>query len=244
MQTQQNLIEAVESRVLFALTVTEGYPGMWEIHDSVFSNATVDVVMTDLPGEHSGMWVNNTYYSPVDHVAIFTYEGTDDVSIDASGGDPTFGASVVLGADDDTFDVNASAGVWCDGGNDSGYLRNAFRGELYGGSGNDVLYLTGDCFDTHVEGNGGDDWLEASGNNYAVSWFKGGEGSDGLWGTPYNDSIDGGNGEDWIFAGAGNDILYAVDGYDDELDGGSGTDSAYLDQRDVSTAFNIEYLIT
>jgi Ca2+-binding RTX toxin-like protein len=117
--------------------------------------------------------------------------------------------------------------------------------ELYGGSGNDILF-GGAGHDTLVGGSGndmlvaviGNDVLRGgSGNDVLLAgegndWLDGEAGDDALvasggrdslTGGDGNDLLTGGSGNDWLDGGAGDDILLGNSG-NDSLNGGAGND--------------------
>ncbi len=101
---------------------------------------------------------------------------------------------------------------------------------LEGGSQADRVILESSlngCFtgEVVVNGNGGNDKLDASGTSVNVK-FSGGAGNDILIGGNGNDSLDGGAGNDKLTSGGGNDTLHG-DAGNDGLDAGSGDDQAF-----------------
>ena len=120
--------------------------------------------------------------------------------------------------------------------------------ELYGGSGNDILYgnggndtLDGGYDDDVLYGNDdndtlgggyGDDVLYGNDDNDTLD---GGYGDDVLYGNDDNDTVNGGYGNDYLYGGAGNDRI--LDWYGDNLlDGGDGDD--WLEITRFGTAGN------
>jgi Ca2+-binding RTX toxin-like protein len=91
-----------------------------------------------------------------------------------------------------------------------------------GGNVNDVHNST-------INGNNGNDWIEAGAGNDTV---HGNTGLDKILGGDGNDNLQGDSGNDWLDGGAGNDYLQGGDDSDkmiggagsDKMDGGNGTD--------------------
>ena len=91
-----------------------------------------------------------------------------------------------------------------------------------GGNVNDVHNST-------INGNNGNDWIEAGAGNDTV---HGNTGLDKILGGDGNDNLQGDSGNDWLDGGAGNDFLQGGDDSDkmiggagsDKMDGGNGTD--------------------
>jgi VCBS repeat-containing protein len=86
-----------------------------------------------------------------------------------------------------------------------------------------------DVHDSTLNGNNGNDWIEAGAGNDTVNGgtgldkLLGGAGNDNLQGDTADDWLDGGTGNDWLQGGNHNDVLIGGDG-SDKMDGGSGTD--------------------
>jgi Ca2+-binding RTX toxin-like protein len=80
-----------------------------------------------------------------------------------------------------------------------------------------------------VDGRGGNDFIDCSGNTGYGSTILGGSGNDSIIGTVFGDSLVGGAGNDTIRGVSGNDTLIGNDGAKDILDGGDGIDVAKRD---------------
>lgn len=122
------------------------------------------------------------------------------------------------GYDDDTI-VGSGANNVLDGGTLGNDLVYGLGGddELYGGvSGTDV-----------TDGGEGND--KVSGNGHVI----GGNGNDELNGYGDNGLLEPGPGTDTVSAGAGNDVVRAVDGAVDTIGCGVGADIAEVDSTDV-----------
>lgn len=157
---------------------------------------------------------------------------------------------------DDTIDINVNnyfGGITVEGGGGKDTVtvkaENAFsRGvTLSGGEGNDTLTLSGKALAAVLNGEAGNDLLDATlleADVQRTRRLNGGAGSDRLYGTRGNDTLDGGEGGDLLDAGAGDDtlkggagldMLTAGQGHDwlwgggaaDTLNGGDGHDHLY-----------------
>lgn len=141
--------------------------------------------------------------------------------------------SVSGGNGDDTilndFDLASNATISGDQGNDSIYGIHL----LFGGEGNDLLYVSTEDASATLNGGEGDDILNAFYFNITgVSHLNGDAGDDEINGDIGQSIIDGGSGNDLIYAedgndtisgSSGNDAIYAGDGAD-ALSGGIGSD--------------------
>ena len=123
---------------------------------------------------------------------------------------------------------------------------------VYGGSGNDRIYMQGSCEDSIVLGGAGNDYIRfvtwngwnntmrasvlgGSGND-SISFeegfgpqnlgIEGNDGNDMIWGTKGQETIFGGTGNDSMAGYGGNDSLFGNDG-NDFIWAGDGNDSVW-----------------
>src|SRR5438105_172836 len=68
----------------------------------------------------------------------------------------------------DNLTLNGNGAVYGEDGNDTLSLRNSFRGEAYGGPGDDYVSVAGNTIEAQLEGNDGNDIMWALDNNYPV----------------------------------------------------------------------------
>ena len=87
----------------------------------------------------------------------------------------------MAGDGDDTISLSGAGAIWGEGGIDTLRLTNAFRGEVYGGPGDDRIYIAGASADAEIAGEGGHDLIDATGSIYSV-FATGGQGHDTLLG--------------------------------------------------------------
>ena len=220
-------IESLEARRLFTVTVTEGYPGFYEIHGTAGGDnvdASIDMAAETLT-------VNGQTYQDVSYVVAYGYGGNDHITIMAANGPGNIAAAVSAGDGNDFIMLNVDGGVWAGGGNDQLYLLHSFRGEAYGEDGNDFISISGITPDAEIRGGNGNDYIECNTSYYGVVVF-GGEGNDTILGSEYDDQIYGEGGDDYLDGGGGNDMFYAVGYGADFVSGGEGADVAYLDDSD------------
>lgn len=137
------------------------------------------------------------------------------------------GADLYLfdGDDKATIDTDLVAMQRVDGGPGDDVL--AGRAPLFGGDGDDALFLAGGG---GADGEGGDDVLVGTDGDDSLA---GGPGRDAIRGFGGEDIIDGGRGPDRLFAGPGDDVIEARDRRHDVVDGGRGRDIARADPRDT-----------
>lgn len=161
---------------------------------------------------------------------------------------PTIGVSLFLGGGSDSIVVDgnasndrivvASTGVDRDGdgGLDLYWDTTPIKLTLDGKAGDDVIDASASPVKTTINGGDGSDTLYGSGFNDAID---GGTGGDTIYGNGGNDSITGGLGDDSLVGGAGNDTFNATkiaaggtDGHD-LMFGGDGTDVASYTKRNT-----------
>jgi Ca2+-binding RTX toxin-like protein len=229
------VVETMEGRRHFTATVTEGYPGFFE----VLGDASADVISISVDQVNETFTLNDVTYTEVAYIFVNSGQGNDTVTLTAA----DFGyiaTSVVSGAGDDIVNVDFDGSIWAGPGDDTVYLSDAFRGEVFGEGEDDQVFVSGYCVDAEVDGGNGNDLLDAFNNYYGV-YMHGGKGDDILIGSEYGDTIWGGSGNDLVEAGGGDDTVYLVDGGPDTVDGGDGEDWLYADLEDQSVA-NVEHV--
>lgn len=115
---------------------------------------------------------------------------------------------LIDGGDDDD---NISSGL----STDNNYAAKEFHDTVYGGAGNDIIYLEGGGF---AYGGSGNDRISGGINAYA-GVYEGDDGDDSIYGSVADETISGGAGNDYLYCGSGNDIV----------DGGTGNDTLRAD---------------
>jgi Ca2+-binding RTX toxin-like protein len=240
------LFETLEPRRLFAVTVVEGYPGFFEVHgDDDANSITISVNMDERTFTLDGL-----SYSNVNFISVWGYDGQDAISVATASPFATISAVLHGGNDNDSLSLNFDGAVWGDDGNDTMFLRHAFRGEAHAGIGDDSVFLSGENIEAVVYGNAGDDVLSAGQNNHGI-YMYGGSGNDYINGSPHADYLDGGNGRDTIHGGGGSDTVHGGNGddrfighYDQQqvlFVGGDGIDEVY-NYYGTMTVWGVEQL--
>jgi len=228
-------LETLERRRLLSVSVVEGYPGFYEVYGTPDS----DVIAVAISAADSSFTVDGVQYGGASSISIFAGPGDDFVSVSADG--PTsLGATVEGGPGNDDLSVSGGGGVWGGGGNDTLRLNDCYRGEIHGGSGDDHLYVSGACADAQIEGEQGNDLIDATASATAVI-AAGGGGDDTIFGSQYDDELYGESGSDLLVGGAGNDIFYSAELERDRLIGGAGVDVAFVDASE-SGIWGVEYV--
>ena len=230
-------IEPLELRRHFDVTVTEGYPGFWEIRGDAHSN----VIVAQLNMEQRTMTLDGVTYNNVSYAVAHGNGGNDFISITSADGLGNIAAAVVAGEGNDVVTLGVDGAVYAGGGNDELYLLDSFRGEAYGEGGNDYMYISGYCVDAEIRGGDGADFINCSSSFFGVVVFGEG-GNDTIHGSAYNDEIHGGEGDDSIDAGEGNDMIYAAGGGNDYIAGADGYDVAYVDGGDSADVEQVYYV--
>jgi Ca2+-binding RTX toxin-like protein len=229
------LLERLESRRFFSVTITEAYPGFYEIHGDDDAN---DISASVSMSEESFTLDGQTYYG-VSYIYVDTYGGDDTVSLVSVDGAGSIGAGVCSGSGADVVTLNFDGTIWTGSGDDVLYLTDSFRGQAFGESGNDQMYIIGACVDPEIIGGSGDDLIDCSNNYYGVI-VRGGSGNDTIYGSAFNDVIYGDDGSDSLVGGGGNDAFYTGGGPDDFVDGGEGYDIVYTAGGGDFTATGVE----
>ncbi len=189
----------------------------------------------------------------VNNTGSHIYGGADIDNITVSGTNNNVNAG-------DGNDIITSSGfknsIQAEAGNDTIYYQdniggegNLYSGGIWGGDGNDKIYLKGSVVNSAVNlfcgGGNGDDIIDASqvtsnianlritySGNFEFAGIgkpssgiilSGGLGNDNITGSNFNDCIMGDYGNEIIKAGAGNDYVYGQDN-DDIIFGNAGAD--------------------
>jgi Ca2+-binding RTX toxin-like protein len=221
------IIETLERRALLSATVSEGYPGFYEVEGTEDADA-IDILVDMSAGSFT---LDGTTYSGVNYILVNARAGDDMVDVYS----PTSGdiACTVNGGDgSDGVWINFNGAIWGGPGDDYISLANSFMGEAYGDSGADVIYITDETVDAYIEGGSGDDFINATESGYGVTAY-GGSGTDIIYGSEHADSIHGGAGVDYLYGNGGDDAIYAQNGVADYIYGGSGYDTVYADSNEA-----------
>ena len=231
------IVEAMEGRTLFSVSVTEGYPGFYEIHGDD-ADDVIDVAV-DMAGET--FTLDGVTYEGVAYISVFGGNGHDTISLLGSS-KGYIGAGVDAGPGNDAITMNFDGAVWAGDGNDRLHLANAFRGEVWGQAGDDTIVVEAECVEPEIHGGDGDDAIDASGNAYGVAIY-GDAGADVIYGSDYCDQIYGGTGADVLNGNGGNDVFFASgDNAADHVSGGTGSDRLYSNGYEA-TIVGIEHLV-
>ena len=226
------MIEVLETRRLFAVVVTEGFPGFYE----ATGDAADDVVGVVVDQAARTITVNGVVYGHASFLNVYGLGGNDTINVASVGGAVPVGVGVRGGDGADAVTLsNVGGGVWGGSGNDRIELNDSFRAQAYGEDGNDMIVLRGDCADADVRGGGGNDTLNGQESTVPVVLF-GDAGWDRLYGSPLADILDGGAGRDYLFGRDGNDQFYARDGDLDYVIGGNGIDTVISDASEMNTS--------
>ena len=223
-------IETFESRRLFAVVVSQGFPGFYE----VTGDAADDVITISIDQAARTFSLDGVVYGGVSAVNVYGNGGNDTVSIDGINGVAPIGASVLGGDGNDTITINnVGTAVWGGFGDDRLEFNDSYRAEAYGEDGLDQITLKGACLDAEVHGGPGNDTIVATGSTVPV-FLYGDDGWDRLYGSPFGDVLDGGLDRDMMFGNGGNDQFYARDGSLDWIVGGDGIDTAVTDENEMT----------
>ena len=216
------LLESLETRRLYAVTVTEMYPGFYDVSgDNAADTITISVSQAE-----ESFTLEGVTYSGLAYLFVHGNGGDDVIRVASIDGPGSIGASVTGDEGNDQISLNFDGGVWAGSGNDVLYLRDSFRGQAYGESGNDQMYILGACYNAEINGGSGNDLIDCTSNYYSVT-VRAGDGNDTVYGSAFNDQIYGDAGVDYLYGGGGDDAFYVFDGYHGMIDGGGGHDVIY-----------------
>lgn len=228
------ILETLERRRLLSVTVIQGYPGYYEVNGDDGPNA-ISIAVSNADGTFA---LDGVTYGGVSHVSVFGYSGDDTISVGSDrGGNISIGVNA--GPGDDAVTVVGNGSIWGESGNDTLRLTDSYRGQLFGGPGDDRLYLSGDSPNAEIDGESGSDYIDASACNFPV-FARGGSGSDTIFGSNLSDQLYGDEGNDLLVGNGGHDLFYGGDGNFDRIIGGGGIDSAYVDPNDG--VWGVEYV--
>jgi Ca2+-binding RTX toxin-like protein len=216
-------IENLERRRLLSVTVNETSPGFYEINGDESDNA---IVVSVSQGDQS-FTLDGITYTGVSYIYVFGNGGNDTINVSAASAG-SIAASIDGGDGDDQLSLNFDGGIWGGEGDDVIFLSDSFQGVVSGDGGNDQIFVSGECVDAEAWGGDGNDLIDASENNYHVV-LHGGEGNDTIYGSDYNDQIYGDGGLNSLYGLGGNDTIYCRNGAADDVDGGAGTNFLYAD---------------
>jgi Ca2+-binding RTX toxin-like protein len=228
-------VEALEARRLYSVTVSEGYPGFYEVEGDDAAN-TINITVSQ---DDATFTLDGVTYTGVSYLYVYGRGGGDTIHI--AGAPGPIGASVDGGSGGDDIAVNFDGAIWAGPGDDTLRLADAFRGTVYGESGDDAIYIRGQCVDPEVHGGEGGDLIDASRNQYGVALYGDG-GNDVIIGSQYADQIYGGGGSNTLYGLSGGDTLYTCNGKLDWVDGGAGDDSLYGD-ADEAGIHQVEVIV-
>ncbi len=221
-------VELLEHRRLLSVTVAQSSPGYYEINSD---NTPNDINISVSQGDQT-FTLDGATYTGVNYISVFGNGGNDNINVQSVDGPGSIGASIDTGTGNDTVNLNFDGSIWCGGGNNNIHLQDSFRGEVYGGSGNDQIYVIGDCIDAVIDAGDGNDLIDASANNFGVV-INGGAGSDTIIGSNYDDTIYGGSGTAVMYGMAGNDTFYSENGIGDQIYGGSGYNTLHANGAEI-----------
>jgi len=205
-------LEPLECRRHFSVTVTEGYPGFYEVN----GDDSADVIAVSVSMAEASFTLDGATYSNVSYIFVHGNGGDDTITVTSTDGAGSIGASITGDDGDDQLALNFDGGVWGGAGADVLNLADSFRGVAYGQEGNDRIYLMGLCLNAEADGGDGSDLIDCSNNQYGVL-ARGGGGNDTIYGSAHDDRIYGDAGSDRLVGGAGSDLIDAVDGEPDQI---------------------------
>ena len=216
------LLESLETRQHFSVTVTEMYTGFYDVS----GDHQADSISITVSQNEESFTLDGVTYTGVAYIFVHGNGGEDFISVTSVDGAGVIGASITGDDGSDQITLNFDGGVWGGAGNDLINLSDSFRGIARGDSGNDDIFISGYCYDAEIVGDVGNDLIDCSNNLYRVV-VRAGEGNDTVIGSAYNDQIYADGGVDLLIGGGGDDSFYVMDGRGGQIDGGEGHDIVY-----------------
>lgn len=230
-------IERLENRRLFAVEVTQGFPGFYE----VTGDDSDDAITIAVDQTARTITVNGVSYGHASFVNVYGYGGNDVVNVSGNAG--VIGVAVRAGDGDDVVTLaGVNGGVWGGAGSDRIDLEGVPRGQAYGEGDDDHIVVSGTCPGADLRGGAGDDVIDAQGSTVPVVLY-GDDGRDRLYGSPKADILDGGAGRDILFGRDGDDQFYSRDGELDYIVGGGGIDTCLADVSEMNIS-GVEVILT
>jgi hypothetical protein len=160
-------LESLEGRKLFAVTVSEGFSGFYEvIGDEDANHIDISVSMKD----HT-FTLDSVTYTDVSYISVQGNGGSDTINVLSADGRGDIGAGILGGDGMDTINLNFDGAIW--GGNDDDYitLTDSYFGQVLGEGGNDEIYIHGTCVSADIEGGDGQDFIDCSNSTMGLSIF-------------------------------------------------------------------------
>ena len=222
-------IESLEIRRLLTVTVTENYPGYWQID----GNQSADTIEVSVSQTDQTFTIDGVTYSDAYYISVFGHGGGDTISVTCNDAPGNMGAGIDGGGGNDTITLNFDGAIYGGEGNDEINLADSFCGQCFGGDGNDHMIVSGNCAYAEIEGADGNDYIDCSNNNGNVV-VHGGQGNDTLIGSEYDDELYGDEGSDYLDGRGGNDTLYAQYSKGDTIVGGTGFDILHASGTEYS----------
>jgi len=184
--------------------------------------------------------VDGTTYDGVQFITINGNNNGDTISIFSNDENGAIGAAVNGGSGNDTLSVSDMTGViHGGGGQDTLTLNNSIYGEVYGDTGSDTIFVSGDSIDAQIVAGTGNTMVDATRNNYGVV-IAGSSGDDTLFGSAYDDQIYGNGGNDIMYGFGGNDTFYSTGGV--VVGGCDGVNVAYVQTGSYVSCYNTQFI--
>jgi len=210
-------VETLESRRLCSVTVAQTFAGSYDVYGDDNDNE----ISIEISPDQDVFTLNGQTFGGVFQITVWGFGGNDQIMVSAPRSS-FISATINAGEGDDQISLNFDGSVRGNNGNDRIFLYDSFRGEAYGGAGDDYVWLSGDNVDANIDGGGGDDWIDASSNNFKV-FIHGGAGNDTIFGSNYDDNLFGDGGNNVIYGLGGSDSISIRNGSYDCADGGGDT---------------------
>src|SRR2546430_7752437 len=142
------IVENLEPRRLFAVTVSEGYPGFYEVD----SDAESDGIAISVNQQEHTFTLDDNTYTDVSYIQVNGNEGDDTIGVTSVDGSGDITAAISGGDGNDNLTLNFDGGVWGGEGDDVLNLKDSFYGVADGEGGNDTISVSGVCVSADIQG--------------------------------------------------------------------------------------------
>ena len=233
------LVLGVITGTLLLLTTVTGFVSVWAAN--LFGTSGPDTLVgTDKDDSIYGLGGNDKISDGLGSDKVYAGSGDDTIKLEGTGDTQNTGAQDVVYGERgrDNIDAQSSDGAFLliYGGDDEDTINGGHqlnRGQIYAGSGNDIITTSDADFD--VWAGSGDDYMDGA-SECGIRRAFGESGNDRI--IQANDFASGGSGNDFIQFSDCTGVAYGDSGDDDlrgdsestaeELHGGSGDDTLFV----------------
>src|SRR5205085_11277976 len=123
----RGFIERLELRRLYSVTVSQGYPGYYQIDGDNGSNS----IVVSVDQNARTFTLNGVTYGGVNYLTVMGYEGNDYITVAGTQG--AIGCTIIDGGGNDSLSLNFDGAIYAGNGQDTLSLKDSFEGEVHTG---------------------------------------------------------------------------------------------------------------